>query len=106
MDAAPLELTAGVPTRVRLINITSDFVLDVTLLDCETTAQWRDVAKDGADLAPNQTTPRSAVLQLSAGQTYDVEVTAAVGAKLRLRHKKYPFPEAAAPTQYLAVEVK
>ena len=106
VDAAPLELKAGVPTRVRLINITSDYILDLTLLDGETTAQWRVLAKDGADLAPNQTTSRPAVLQMSAGETYDVEVTAAVGAKLRLKHRKYPFPEKAAPTQYLAVEVK
>jgi FtsP/CotA-like multicopper oxidase with cupredoxin domain len=106
VEAAPLALKAGVPTRLRLINITSDFVLDVTLLDGETTAQWRILAKDGADLAPNQTTPRSAALQMSAGETYDVEVTAAVGAVLRLKHRKYAFPEEAAPTQYLAVEVK
>ena len=64
---------------MRLINITSDFVLDLTLLDGETTAQWRVLAKDGADLAPNQTTPRPAVLQMSAGETYDVEVTAGSG---------------------------
>ena len=104
--AAPLALKAGVPTRLRLINIHSDFILDVTLLDGEKTAQWRVLAKDGADLAPNQTTLQPAVLQMSVGQTYDVEVTAAAGAALRLKHKKFPFPEAAAPTQYLAVEVK
>ena len=104
--AVPLALKAGVPTRIRLINIHSDFILDVTLLDGEKTAQWRVLAKDGADLAPNQTTLQPAVLQMSVGQTYDVEVTAAAGAALRLRHKKYPFSEAYAPTQYLAVEVK
>ena len=106
VDAAPLELKAGVPTRLRLINIRSDLTLDLTLLDGETTAQWRVLAKDGADLAPNQTTPRPATLQMSAGQTYDVEVTAATGAALRLRHTMSGFPEQAAPTKYLAVEVK
>jgi FtsP/CotA-like multicopper oxidase with cupredoxin domain len=30
----------------------------LTLLDGETTAQWRVLAKDGADSQPNQTTPR------------------------------------------------
>jgi manganese oxidase len=106
VDAAPLQLKAGMPTRVRLINIHSDYILDLTLLDGETTAQWRVLAKDGADLAPNQTTLQPAVLQMSVGQTYDVEVTARVGTTLRLKHKKYGFPEKAAPTQYLAVEVK
>ena len=106
VDAAPLELRAGVPTRVRLINITSDFLLDVTLLDGETTAQWRVIAKDGADLAQNQTTPRPATLRMSAGETYDVEVTATAGAALRLRHKMTGFSEAALPTKYIAVDVK
>jgi len=106
VDASPLELKAGVPTRVRLINIRSDISLDLTLLDGETTAQWRILAKDGADLAPNQTTPRPAELRMSPGQTYDVEVTATAGAVLRLRHRMFGLPEAAAPTKYLAVEVK
>ena len=106
VDAVPLELQAGVPTRVRLINIHSDVMLDLTLLAGETTAQWRVLAKDGADLATNQTTLRSAKLRMSPGQTYDVEVTAAAGAELRLKHKMFPFSEAFAPTRYLAVEVK
>ena len=106
VDAAPLELKAGVPTRLRLINIRSDNILDLTLLDGETTAQWRVLAKDGADLAPNQTTMRSAELQMSPGQTYDVEVTAPAGAKLRLKHRQFALPEKFSPTQYLAVEVK
>ena len=106
VDAAPLELKAGVPTRVRLININTDNILDLTLLDGETTAQWRVLAKDGADLAPNQTTLGPAMLRMSPGQTYDVEVTAAVGAKLRLKHKVFPFSEAFAPARYLAIEVK
>ena len=61
---------------------------------------------DGADLAPNQTLTRPAELRLSPGQTYDVEVTAASGAALRLRHRMFGLPEQAAPTQYLRVETK
>src|SRR5215218_2124845 len=79
VDAPPLELKAGVPTRLRLINIHSDFVLNLALLDGEGTTQWRVLAKDGAELAASQTTPRPATLQMSAGQTYDVEVTASTG---------------------------
>ena len=94
------------PTRLRLINIHSDFVLNLALLDGEGTTQWRVLAKDGAELAANQTTPRPATLQMSAGQTYDVEVTASTGAALRLRHKMTGFTEQAAPTKYLAIEVK
>jgi len=104
--ALPLDLKAGVPTRLRLINIRSDISLDLTLLDGETTATWRILAKDGADLAPNQTLTRPAELRLSPGQTYDVEVTAASGAALRLRHRMFGLPEQAAPTQYLRVETK
>ena len=106
VDASPLELKAGVPTRVRLINIHSDFILDLTLLAGETTAQWRLLAKDGADLPLNQTALRSSELRMSPGQTYDVEVTAIAGASLRLKLKKYPFSEKGAPAQYVAFEVK
>ena len=106
VEAAPLELEAGVPTRIRLINIRTDFILDLTLLSGETPAQWRVLAKDGADLAANQATSRSAELKMSPGSTYDVEVTAAAGAALRLRYKNSGFSEKAAPTQYLAIDVK
>jgi hypothetical protein len=104
--ASPLELKTGQPTRLRLINIRTDITLDLTLLDGETTATWRILAKDGADLAPNQTMARRAELRMSPGQTYDVEVTAASGAALRLRHRMFGLPEQAAPTKYLAIEVK
>jgi FtsP/CotA-like multicopper oxidase with cupredoxin domain len=106
VDAAPLELKAGVPTRIRLINIHTDFAEDLTLLAGESTAKWRVLAKDGADLPANQTALRSAELQMSPGQTYDVEVTAAAGTTLRLRYKNSGFPEQVAPTRYLAMDVK
>ena len=106
VDPAPMELKAGVPTRLRLINIQSDFTLDLTLLDGDAATQWRVIAKDGADLAANQTTPRPATLRMTAGQTYDVEVTAATGGALRLKYQKNGFPDQAAPPQYLAIIVK
>jgi FtsP/CotA-like multicopper oxidase with cupredoxin domain len=99
-------LKAGVPTRIRFINIRTDFNLDLTLLAGDSTAQWRLLAKDGADLPANQTALRAAALHTTPGQTYDVEVTATAGAALRLRYKNAGFSEKAAPTQYLAVEVK
>jgi len=106
VDALPLDVKVGVPTRIRLINIRTDFDLDLTMLAGDATAQWRVLAKDGADLPANQTTARSAELHMSPGQTYDVEVTAAAAAALRLRYKTSGFPEKAAPTQYLALDVK
>ena len=106
VDAMPIELRAGVPTRLRLINIQSDFTLDLTLLDGNATMQWRVLAKDGADLAANQTTARPAKLRMTVGQTYDVEVTAAAGGAVRLKYQKDGFPDKAAPAQYLAIEVK
>jgi hypothetical protein len=106
VDAAPIELKAGLPTRLRLINIHSDFSLDLTLLDGEATTQWRVLAKDGADLAANQTTPQPAMLRMTVCQTYDVEVSAATGRTMRLKYQKNGFPDKAAPPQYLAIEVK
>jgi hypothetical protein len=46
--------------------------------------QWRAIAKDGADLPPNQATPRPATLTISVGETYDFEYEPTGAGDLRL----------------------
>jgi FtsP/CotA-like multicopper oxidase with cupredoxin domain len=77
---APIELKAGVTTRLRMINIRSDLGLLVRLMDGDRPAMWRIVAKDGFTRPPSQ--PRPAVVPMGAGETYDVEVTPNAGASL------------------------
>jgi len=68
-----LTLKAGVPNRLRFVNITSSFGgLNVSLTANNQPLLWKPVAKDGADLPPNQQVPRPALRQtISVGETYD-----------------------------------
>ena len=68
-----LNLKAGLKHRFRIINITPNFTLTVSLRDESGTVQWRAVAKDGADLPPNQATQRAATQLIGVGETYDFE---------------------------------
>ena len=76
-----LALRAGVPERLRFINIRTDFMMTLRLLDGGTPVRWRTVAKDGADLPASaaETAPHPAVITLSPGETADVELTPAAG---------------------------
>ena len=71
----PIELKAGVPHRFRLINISPLETHTIQLTSGDSIQQWRALAKDGADLPPQQATVRPATLALHPGETYDFEVT-------------------------------
>lgn len=71
---APIELRAGVPHRLRIINISPSEPRGVELLAGETPLTWRAVAKDGAALPLHLATTQSARRQVAAGETYDFEV--------------------------------
>lgn len=71
---APLLLRRGVPSRLRLINITTARPgMRFELYQDTTFATWRTVAKDGADLPREARSPRPARQPLSIGETVDVE---------------------------------
>lgn len=69
----PLEIAAGVPQRLRFVNIGVAYRLTFTLARDSTPATWRPVAKDGADLPPAQSGPGPAKTALSVGETRDFE---------------------------------
>jgi FtsP/CotA-like multicopper oxidase with cupredoxin domain len=68
-----LTLKAGVPNRLRLINITTSFNgLNVSFVSNNQPISWRVVAKDGADLPPGQQVVRPALRQtIAVGETFD-----------------------------------
>ena len=71
-----LQLRAGTPYRIRMINIgDDDSDLRVRLKDEDNsgTLEWKIVAKDGADLPPAQLKTSKAETCISVGETYDVE---------------------------------
>jgi FtsP/CotA-like multicopper oxidase with cupredoxin domain len=72
-DAIPMK--AGVPNRLRVINITPNNVaLVVSLVTASDPVQWTLLAKDGATVPPSQSTPRLARQMIGVGETYDFEV--------------------------------
>ena len=87
-----LTLKAGVPNRLRLINITANNVaLHLSMLAANEPILWTPVAKDGAALPASQRLPRRAWRQqVSVGETYDflvepVETPVATQTFLELR---------------------
>ena len=74
-----LTLAAGVTQRLRLINIRTDYVMTIALLDGENPVEWRIVAKDGADLPATHAVPRPAMAMMAPGEIMDVEVTPRAG---------------------------
>jgi manganese oxidase len=103
--AAPdtVELRAGRPHRLRLINIRTELLTELSLLDGERPVSWRVVAKDGADLPPAQIVERAARLVFAPGEIYDVEVTPATAGTLRLRFASVGPP---APAQTAVLRVR
>jgi manganese oxidase len=72
----PLPLHIGKRYRFRLINITDDGSdLRVRFLLNGEPVSWRAIAKDGADLPPEQIVTSRADMFLTVGATCDVEVT-------------------------------
>ena len=72
---APIVMRAGVPNRLRLINITASNVgLWAFLVDRLEPTTWKPLAKDGETLPAGQTAPRPARQLVTVGETYDFEI--------------------------------
>ena len=98
----PMQLRSGVTYRFRLINIRTDYAATVSIFDDGEPAQWRVIAKDGADLPASQATMRAATLTFAAGEIYDVEFTPTTPGSLTLQfgaHKQGPIPGQATDVQ-------
>jgi FtsP/CotA-like multicopper oxidase with cupredoxin domain len=75
-DLTALELTAGVPYRLRFVQIDANYsVLRVELRRDSAYASWRPLAKDGADLPDDRRVMSVSRARLGIGETFDVEVT-------------------------------
>jgi FtsP/CotA-like multicopper oxidase with cupredoxin domain len=103
---APLELRAGVTYRLRLINIRSEALMDVELLQGDTPVEWRTLAVDGADVPAAQAQPTPARLRFASGQIRDVEFTPRTSGTLTLRYVLYGFPPAVAGEKKVPVIVR
>jgi FtsP/CotA-like multicopper oxidase with cupredoxin domain len=66
--APQFELEAGTTYRLHIIQIHPQAVVMFRLGNDSTTARWTPVAKDGADLPPEQSTSRAASVLMGAGE--------------------------------------
>ncbi len=67
-------LLSGQTYRFRFINITpTDSPVTASLMSENQPSKWHAVAKDGADLPPQQAIVRDAMQPISVGETYDFE---------------------------------
>ena len=83
--APPLVVRAGVPQRLRIINMTTRRpALRLELRRDTTLLAWRQLEKDGADLPEPRRAPRSAVRLISIGETLDVLFTPDAPGDIRL----------------------
>ncbi|MEO6212730.1 MAG: multicopper oxidase domain-containing protein [Vicinamibacterales bacterium] len=103
---APMSFEAGVPHRMRFINISVADDATFTLFADSSMVSWRAIAKDGADLPPSRAVTGPATLVIAPGETYDFEVTLKPGRHL-LTVKSYKDIEilinALAPAQGAAM---
>ena len=71
--------------RIRLINICPNMPLVFSVLADSVPIKWRAVAKDGADLPPNQAVSRPARLTIGVGEAYDFELASDSARDLHLQ---------------------
>ena len=90
----------------RLINIRTDYIVALALLDHGRPARWRLVAKDGADLPETQASVRPAELTFAPGEIYDVEYTPRSAGRLTLRFGPGPSRFPGPPPTSIAVRVR
>jgi FtsP/CotA-like multicopper oxidase with cupredoxin domain len=93
----PMNLKAGTTYRFRLINISDNMPLVVSLNAGDKPTTWRAVAKDGASLPKLQATSRSAMLMFDPGEIYDFEYTPHTPGDLALRFGPPPPPPGSGP---------
>ncbi len=70
---------AGQRHRIRLVNITPDDILSVSLRKGDAAASWRPLTKDGAPVPVIDGPPIPATVTIAVGETYDFEYTAPAG---------------------------
>jgi len=79
-------LLPGESYRFRFINITpNDALVNVSLTCDDHPAKWRPIAKDGADLPPQQATVQDASWSISVGETGDFEFIPQIPGDYQLR---------------------
>ncbi len=87
---AEMELKAGTTYRFRMVNIRAEGGVMMSLMDGEQPAEWKMVARDGADLPAQQLKTTPARWGFASGQIADFEFTPTKAGKLLLKFAEPP----------------
>jgi manganese oxidase len=101
--APTMDVAGGATARLRVINIRSEFPMDISLLDGDKPVQWRIVAKDGMPATAMQSQMRAAKALIAPGEIYDLEVVIPSGAVRTLFVGLADAPVAVFPPTLLTV---
>jgi len=71
MRPRPILMTAGEAQRIRIVSIHADNILRFRLGDDSTVANWKPIARDGADLPAGLQRARVATIEMGPGETAD-----------------------------------
>jgi manganese oxidase len=93
LEPKAVELKAGTTYRFRMVNIRADGGAEIKLMDGESIAKWRRVARDGADLPAHQAIEMDGVMRFAAGMILDFEFTPKKAGTYRLTYKEPPGVE-------------
>ncbi|HET9983590.1 MAG TPA: multicopper oxidase domain-containing protein [Longimicrobiales bacterium] len=75
----PIHLRAGVPNRLRIVDMTPEDAADVEIWAGTRLVSWRPVAKDASPLPPSARAARAARVHIAPGETYDYVLTPPAG---------------------------
>jgi FtsP/CotA-like multicopper oxidase with cupredoxin domain len=87
---APMTWRPGRAHRLRFINIGPAERLSAALTLASDTMAWRPIAKDGADLPPQQSAATAATFRMDVGETVDFEFTPVTRGEYVLSLKHVP----------------
>ena len=91
-DDSALVIDSSRATRLRVVSISITEPMRLRLVHDTTTLPWRPIAKDGADLPPNQRRTAANAVVFGEGETMDLELPAHLpsGAAVELRFPASP----------------
>ncbi|MGH9521067.1 MAG: multicopper oxidase domain-containing protein [Terriglobales bacterium] len=70
---APIAMQSGVAYRLRIVNMAPNLPGTIVIGTKEHQGEWREVAKDGADVPPRLAKVSPSYLDIASGETYDFE---------------------------------
>jgi FtsP/CotA-like multicopper oxidase with cupredoxin domain len=103
---APLGLRAGVHYRLRFIDILANNSIVINAVQDGKPVEWTPIAKDGADLASEQSIATPASFTIAPGETYDFTFTPEKSGEIEFKYDLILLDEHVTQVAKVAAEVR